>query len=62
MPNPMSMSLTRPEFADPDTSNRLVASDFFLRQAPDDEEEEEEDDRKKKDDDDDDDTSDGYSE
>jgi hypothetical protein len=41
------MNPTHPEFLDPDTSDRPIASDVLLREEPDEDGEEEEDDNKK---------------
>jgi hypothetical protein len=57
------MGRIRPEYLDADPSDRSVAADVLLRQAPDEEEDEEEDEGDGKEDDDDDDPdNDGYSE
>jgi hypothetical protein len=57
------MSRIRPEYLDPDPSDRSVAADILLRQEPDEEEDEEEDEGDGKEDDDDNDKDDdGYSE
>jgi hypothetical protein len=57
------MSRPRPESADSDTHDHLVAADALIRQDPDEEEDEEEDDGDGKEhDDDDEENDDGYSE
>ncbi len=58
----LGMSRIRPEYLDPETSDRSVAADVLVREEPDEEEDEEEDEGDGKEDDDDDDKDDGYSE
>ena len=58
----MDMSRIHPECSDSDPSDRSVAADVFLQQAPDEDEEEDEGNGKEDDDEDGDDEDDGYSE